>query len=130
MTINLTAEFFRNNKLVRKNDIAELKGTRLAIDGHFWIRNLQFNEPYQMAMGGVPLGLQTGIDAAIEKLTKYDIKPLFIFNGIKLPPAPPMNRLLPKGLQPPPPPGARLQLPPRPLYLPPHLAFWPPGANF
>eukprot|EP00667_Euglena_gracilis_P002973 EG_transcript_2977 len=84
-------EFFRTNNLVRRNDIAELKGTRLAVDGHFWIRNLPFTEPYQMALGGVPLGLHAGIDAAVERLTKYDIKPLFVFNGVKLPPAPPMN---------------------------------------
>jgi len=91
MTINSTAEFFKSHNLVRRNDLAELKGTRLAIDGHNWAKGLLFNEPYHMAMGGIPLSLHVVVDEALEKLAKYDIKPLFVFNGIKLPPAPPMN---------------------------------------
>ena len=89
MALNSTGTFF--NKLVRRNDLAELKGTRLAIDANHWVENLEFVEPYHVAMGGIPLSLNTAVDAELEKLARYDIRPLFVFDGIKLPPAPPMN---------------------------------------
>mmetsp|Transcript_48798 Transcript_48798/g.86922 ORF Transcript_48798/g.86922 Transcript_48798/m.86922 type:complete len:843 (-) Transcript_48798:1336-3864(-) len=91
MTINSTAKFFQENNLIRRTDLAELKGARLAIDAQNWVKLLQFNEPYHMAMGGIPLSLETVVDEEIEKLTRYDITPLFVFDGIKLPPPPQMN---------------------------------------
>ena len=91
MTINSTAKFFQDNNLIRRTDLAELKGARLANDARNWVKGLQFNEPYHMAMGGIPLSLETVVDEEIEKLTRYDITPLFVFDGMKLPPPPPIN---------------------------------------
>eukprot|EP00906_Rhabdomonas_costata_P015385 RCo022130 len=86
MTITQATDFFKQRGLFHRGELGELKGTSLAVDGHLWLKNLQyhFKEPWHMAMGGIPLSLHSVVDKDLEKFRKWDIRPLFIFNGINL----------------------------------------------
>jgi len=38
-----------------------LKNTRVAVDGQVWLKKLNVNEPFQIAMGGTPLTLMQAV---------------------------------------------------------------------
>jgi len=74
-------------QLVNSDKISMLKGSRLGIDAHHWLRTriqkvLADQEPLVTAMGGMPLGLETAIEKELEGFKEAGISPFFVFNGL------------------------------------------------
>lgn len=69
--------------LIYQNTLESLRGTRIGIDAVFWLRSIQvLKDPFADALGGVPPGIFGFIDRELSYFRKYEITPLFIFQGI------------------------------------------------
>mmetsp|Transcript_31504 Transcript_31504/g.67655 ORF Transcript_31504/g.67655 Transcript_31504/m.67655 type:complete len:752 (-) Transcript_31504:127-2382(-) len=69
--------------LVHQNRLDKLKGARIGVDAVFWLRSIQqLKDPFADALGGIPPGMFGQVDKELESFKKYDIRPLFVFQGI------------------------------------------------
>jgi hypothetical protein len=51
--------------------LSALENARIGIEGSQWVRNLPLSEPFQIAMGGVPLTLQSIVSRELDNF-KYE----------------------------------------------------------
>eukprot|EP01064_Diplonema_japonicum_P014360 TRINITY_DN21972_c0_g1_i1.p1 TRINITY_DN21972_c0_g1~~TRINITY_DN21972_c0_g1_i1.p1 ORF type:complete len:795 (+),score=209.95 TRINITY_DN21972_c0_g1_i1:60-2444(+) len=79
-------KFLEDKCLMRSAPLDKLKGTRIAIDAHNWMKVLtpKINEPFQAVMGGVPLTMGKAIIQELDKFKKHSITPIFVFNGLPM----------------------------------------------
>ena len=79
-------KFLDENKLIRSEKLEKLRGTRIAIDAHNWMKVLapKINEPYQAVMGGVPLTMGKAIAQELDRFKRAGITPIFVFNGLPM----------------------------------------------
>eukprot|EP01006_Ploeotia_vitrea_P042150 TRINITY_DN66608_c10_g1_i2.p1 TRINITY_DN66608_c10_g1~~TRINITY_DN66608_c10_g1_i2.p1 ORF type:complete len:825 (-),score=29.71 TRINITY_DN66608_c10_g1_i2:68-2485(-) len=83
MPIGGLYQLLTQKKLIHQEPLSKLKDTTLCVDGHHWLKGLNnIDEPWHMAMGGLPLGLTAAVDEELQKFKKANIKPFFVFNGI------------------------------------------------
>jgi hypothetical protein len=84
MTIRDLQRYLDERKVIHRTSISQLQNTRIGIDGFFWLAKTltQANEPFQVAMGGIPLTFINKIDRELAKFRNANITPVFIFNGI------------------------------------------------
>ena len=70
------------------NQLADLKDAVVAIEADFYLDRLlnrsPAKEPLLSALGGLPFSFQTHVENQINTLLSHDIKPLFIFNGLRV----------------------------------------------
>eukprot|EP01102_Stenamoeba_stenopodia_P007359 TRINITY_DN2064_c0_g2_i1.p1 TRINITY_DN2064_c0_g2~~TRINITY_DN2064_c0_g2_i1.p1 ORF type:complete len:722 (+),score=142.70 TRINITY_DN2064_c0_g2_i1:172-2337(+) len=76
--------FLIDRKLVHTSLLEELKNTRVAVDGQVWLKKLNVNEPFQIAMGGTPMTLMHAVQEDLAAYNDAGIKPQFVFNGLNL----------------------------------------------
>eukprot|EP01059_Diplonema_ambulator_P009168 TRINITY_DN189_c6_g1_i1.p1 TRINITY_DN189_c6_g1~~TRINITY_DN189_c6_g1_i1.p1 ORF type:complete len:793 (+),score=324.47 TRINITY_DN189_c6_g1_i1:52-2430(+) len=78
--------FLDEKSLLRTASLSKLKGTRIAIDAHHWMKVLtpKISEPFQAVMGGVPLTMEKAIQQELAKFKKAEITPIFVFNGLPM----------------------------------------------
>eukprot|EP01059_Diplonema_ambulator_P036830 TRINITY_DN940_c1_g1_i1.p1 TRINITY_DN940_c1_g1~~TRINITY_DN940_c1_g1_i1.p1 ORF type:complete len:796 (+),score=241.79 TRINITY_DN940_c1_g1_i1:62-2449(+) len=79
-------KFLEDRNLMRSASLDKLKGTRIAIDAHNWMKVLtpKINEPFQAVMGGVPLTMGKAIMQELDKFKRHKITPIFVFNGLPM----------------------------------------------
>ena len=79
-------KFLQEKNLTRSAPLEKLKGCKIAIDAHNWMKVLtpKINEPYQAVMGGVPLTMGKAIKAELERFKDAGIVPIFVFNGLPM----------------------------------------------
>jgi hypothetical protein len=53
----LNVEYLERKGLYRQDSIGLLRGMRIGVEGFNWLKTLQVREPFQLAMGGIPLTL-------------------------------------------------------------------------
>lgn len=63
--------------------MSEIK-VSLCIDSEFWIKQYLGAEPMSKLLGGSPLSMKYLTTAFIEKLLRFNIKPVFVFSGINI----------------------------------------------
>ena len=80
------SKFLHEEGLTRSASLEKLRGCRIAIDAHHWIKTLapRINEPFQAVMGGVPLTMRKAIRAELQKFKSVGIVPVFVFNGLPI----------------------------------------------
>ncbi|KAJ9455156.1 viral life cyclerelated protein [Diplonema papillatum] len=83
---NSFSKFLEEKSLMRSASLEKLRGTRIAIDAHNWMKVLtpKINEPYQAVMGGVPLTMGKAISTELDRFKKANITPIFVFNGLPM----------------------------------------------
>lgn len=69
------------------NTLSELAGATVAIEAGFFLqryfdRDLGFYEALSPALGGLPFGLRTMLEADLAVLKASNIQPLFVFDGL------------------------------------------------
>eukprot|EP01112_Ceratiomyxa_fruticulosa_P005997 TRINITY_DN16798_c0_g1_i2.p1 TRINITY_DN16798_c0_g1~~TRINITY_DN16798_c0_g1_i2.p1 ORF type:complete len:104 (+),score=24.23 TRINITY_DN16798_c0_g1_i2:236-547(+) len=69
-------QYLSELNLVQYNQISLLKNTRIGIDGLTWLRKISPIEPFQPAMGGVPL--QAVVSTQSTGIVELDITPFFV----------------------------------------------------
>ena len=79
-------KFLEEKSLMHNDKMEKLRGTRIAIDAHNWMKVLtpKINEPYQAVMGGVPLTMGKAIAQELQKFKNAGITPIFVFNGLPM----------------------------------------------
>eukprot|EP01063_Lacrimia_lanifica_P012016 TRINITY_DN1865_c0_g1_i10.p1 TRINITY_DN1865_c0_g1~~TRINITY_DN1865_c0_g1_i10.p1 ORF type:complete len:843 (+),score=366.13 TRINITY_DN1865_c0_g1_i10:79-2529(+) len=80
------SKFLEEKSLIRSRPLDSLRGTKVAIDAHNWMKVLtpKINEPFQAVMGGVPLTMGRAIKTELERFKKAGITPVFVFNGLPM----------------------------------------------
>lgn len=75
-----------NSTLGDASSLEELKGTRVGIEAADYLHNkhLQYTEPLVNALGGVPLSLESRVEADLNEFARWQIEPYFIFSGLDL----------------------------------------------
>uniref|UniRef100_A0A7S2BM54 XPG N-terminal domain-containing protein n=1 Tax=Alexandrium andersonii TaxID=327968 RepID=A0A7S2BM54_9DINO len=69
--------------LVHTGKLERLKGVRVGVDAVFWLRSIQaLKDPFADALGGIPPGIFGFVDKELESFKRYDITPLFVFQGV------------------------------------------------
>lgn len=58
--------FTGERRLIETVAVSQLKGTRLGVDGNYWLRKILVKEPSLTAMGGTPFTLQHAIEKELE----------------------------------------------------------------
>uniref|UniRef100_A0A6B2L1U0 XPG N-terminal domain-containing protein n=1 Tax=Arcella intermedia TaxID=1963864 RepID=A0A6B2L1U0_9EUKA len=63
-----------------------LQHSRIGIQVDYWLKDLNanVNEPFHVAVGGVPLSLFKIISTQLEIFRRNNIKPVFLFNGLNI----------------------------------------------
>lgn len=74
--------FLKEKKLINTENLSALENARIGIEGNQWVRNLPLSEPFQIAMGGVPLTLQSVISRELDhfKYESFIINDHVLFN--------------------------------------------------
>ena len=68
-----------------KTNIRKLKGKRIGIDGHVWLHKSVYADNLGMAFNKNPLAYLKFLENMLLKLLEYQIIPIFVFDGAKLP---------------------------------------------
>lgn len=69
--------------LVHTGKLEKLRGAHVGVDAVFWLRSIQaLKDPFADALGGIPPGIFGFVDKELESFKKYDITPLFVFQGV------------------------------------------------
>eukprot|EP01006_Ploeotia_vitrea_P065876 TRINITY_DN93959_c0_g1_i1.p1 TRINITY_DN93959_c0_g1~~TRINITY_DN93959_c0_g1_i1.p1 ORF type:complete len:856 (-),score=59.81 TRINITY_DN93959_c0_g1_i1:88-2622(-) len=87
MPVNSLSQYLREQMIVKESDLQDLRGTKLAVDAHHWLKEVvapRFNEPWHSVMSGIPLTFEKVIDEEIKRFTSHDIWPVFVFNGVSV----------------------------------------------
>ena len=79
-------KFLQERSLTRSAPLEKLKGCRIAIDAHNWMKVLtpRISEPFQAVMGGVPLTMGKAIKTELQRFKDANITPIFVFNGLPM----------------------------------------------
>ncbi|KAF8822290.1 XPG N-terminal domain-containing protein [Cardiosporidium cionae] len=86
MRIRQLSSYLSDEKHRHKLNLEELRGIRLGIDALSWLRSLtKLKDPYLSILGGLPLSLFPVIEHQLSLFKKFDIEPIFIFDGIQSP---------------------------------------------
>ncbi|KAJ1979364.1 hypothetical protein H4R34_002858 [Dimargaris verticillata] len=79
--------FTVERSLLQHSPLPILKGTRVGIDGNYWLRRLlrsEVRETFSVAMGSVPLDLTTAIERDLRRFEAAGIQPVFVFSGVAM----------------------------------------------
>ncbi|ORZ10080.1 PIN domain-like protein [Absidia repens] len=76
--------FTGERRLIETVAVSQLKGTRLGIDGNYWLRKILVKEPSLSAMGGTPFTLRQSIENELKHFKANNIQPVFVFPGLSL----------------------------------------------
>jgi hypothetical protein len=69
--------------LVHQGKLDKLKGQRVGVDAVFWLRSIQaLKDPFADALGGIPPGIFGFVDKELDLFKRYNIVPLFVFQGV------------------------------------------------
>eukprot|EP00931_Biecheleriopsis_adriatica_P028045 TRINITY_DN16776_c0_g2_i1.p1 TRINITY_DN16776_c0_g2~~TRINITY_DN16776_c0_g2_i1.p1 ORF type:complete len:743 (+),score=127.44 TRINITY_DN16776_c0_g2_i1:66-2294(+) len=69
--------------LVQVKQLEALRGCKLGIHAIHWFRNIQgLKDPLAIALGGVPPNMFGIVDKELELFKKYEITPVFVFQGM------------------------------------------------
>jgi hypothetical protein len=72
-----------DSSLVHQNKLDRLKNTRVGVDAVFWLRSIQaLKDPFADALGGIPPGIFGFVDKELELFKRFNITPLFVFQGV------------------------------------------------
>lgn len=72
-----------DQQLVHSGKLQRLNGVRVGVDAVFWLRSIQaLKDPFADALGGIPPGIFGFVDKELEQFKRYDITPLFVFQGV------------------------------------------------
>lgn len=73
---------------VRAAKLEELAGYKIAIEASWYLQNLldtpPAKEPLLSALGGLPFWLKAEIEEDLDQWKKYNVTPLFIFDGLSI----------------------------------------------
>eukprot|EP00494_Astrolonche_serrata_P028956 UN29223 len=80
-------EFLRNNGCVQERSLSALKNATVGVEGFQWLRSSRIlkNDPLHSPLGGLPTSLNQSIKDELARFEKLDIKPLFVFGGLRAP---------------------------------------------
>lgn len=71
--------------LFKESPLSDLENHRIGIDVSSWLRQqIIYFEPFQPAMGGIPLTWEEAINKNLTDLQNAKITPIFVFSGIAL----------------------------------------------
>jgi hypothetical protein len=84
MPIRGLRDFLIERRLIQTSDIVALQGQRIGVDGQVWLKKLQLQEPFHVAIGGTPASMNALIKAELKKFADMGIKPTFVFNGLNM----------------------------------------------
>ncbi|KAJ1974114.1 hypothetical protein H4R35_003770, partial [Dimargaris xerosporica] len=79
--------FTVERSLLQHSPLPILKGTRVGIDGSYWLRRLlrsEVRETFSAAMGSVPLDLTAAIEKDLRRFEAAGIQPVFVFSGVTM----------------------------------------------
>eukprot|EP01062_Namystynia_karyoxenos_P027326 TRINITY_DN209_c0_g1_i1.p1 TRINITY_DN209_c0_g1~~TRINITY_DN209_c0_g1_i1.p1 ORF type:complete len:832 (+),score=327.99 TRINITY_DN209_c0_g1_i1:97-2496(+) len=78
--------FLQEHRLLHTDDLSKLRGARIAVDAHNWVRLLtpRMAEPFQTVMGGNPLTMDKSIRQELALFRDAQITPIFVFNGLPM----------------------------------------------
>jgi len=69
--------------MIRREKMQMLYGQRVGIDAVYWLRSIQaLKDPFADALGGVPPGIFGFVDKELDQFRKWNITPIFIFQGM------------------------------------------------
>jgi hypothetical protein len=72
-----------DQQLVVNGKLEKLRGMRVGMDAVFWLRSIQaLKDPFADALGGIPPGIFGFVDKELELFRKFEITPLFVFQGV------------------------------------------------
>jgi len=70
-------------QLINRGKLETLQGLRVGIDAVHWLRSIQaLKDPFADALGGVPPGIFGFVDKELEAFKKYNVSPVFVFQGM------------------------------------------------
>eukprot|EP01060_Flectonema_neradi_P035874 TRINITY_DN6715_c0_g1_i4.p1 TRINITY_DN6715_c0_g1~~TRINITY_DN6715_c0_g1_i4.p1 ORF type:complete len:730 (+),score=63.20 TRINITY_DN6715_c0_g1_i4:40-2229(+) len=84
MPLEDLSRFVSEEKLTRTAPLENLRGSRIAIDGQYWLKILapKIDEPFLAAIGGIPLTMGNVVRNELRKFKNAGIDPVFVFNGL------------------------------------------------
>jgi len=86
MRVRKLSTFIGEQNLVGSVNMEALRGIRIGIDTVHWLRTIMLlKDPFADALGGCPPNLFPVIAIELDHLAKYDIHPVFIFEGMSPP---------------------------------------------
>lgn len=69
--------------LICHGKIDQLKHVKMGVDTVFWLRSIQaLKDPFADALGGIPPGIFGFVDKELDWFKRFDINPLFVFQGV------------------------------------------------
>ena len=86
--LNLPFIYHRQLIFFRAAKLEELAGYKIAIEASWYLQNLldtpPAKEPLLSALGGLPFWLKAEIEEDLDQWKKYNVTPLFIFDGLSI----------------------------------------------
>ncbi|KAJ5075993.1 protein mkt1 [Anaeramoeba ignava] len=80
MSIRYFRQYAQQN-FPNREDIINLSGKRIGIDGFYFLKNLEILEPLQQLTGGIPLTFEEKLQIKLDFFKNHNIEVLFVFNG-------------------------------------------------
>jgi len=72
-----------DQNLVHSGKLDKLKQVRIGVDAVFWLRSIQaLKDPFADALGGIPPGIFGFVDKELESFKRFQVTPLFVFQGV------------------------------------------------
>lgn len=72
-----------DQSLVHSGKLDKLKQVRIGVDAVFWLRSIQaLKDPFADALGGIPPGIFGFVDKELESFKRFNVTPLFVFQGV------------------------------------------------
>jgi len=72
-----------DQQLIRQGKIDALRRVKMGVDTVFWLRSIQaLKDPFADALGGIPPGIFGFVDKELDWFKRFDINPLFVFQGV------------------------------------------------
>ena len=83
MRVRHLQSHLQDQGLVHQGKLDRLRGARVGVDAVFWLRSIQaLKDPFADALGGIPPGIFGFVDKELEQFKRYEITPLFVFQGV------------------------------------------------
>jgi hypothetical protein len=83
MRVRHLQSHLQDQGLVHQGKLDRLRGARVGVDAVFWLRSIQaLKDPFADALGGIPPGIFGFVDKELEYFKRYEITPLFVFQGV------------------------------------------------
>ena len=83
MRVRQLQTYLQDNGMIGQTPLESLRGLRVGFDAVYWLRSMHMlKDPYADPLGGCPPGMFPVIARELEQLTKLNIHPVFVFDGM------------------------------------------------